>query len=125
MSKTPSPTAGVLDAAKTIADLAAFSGAPDDATTAVTLGELRALARALSTADGPTPATPGDLKAWRERRGLSVAAAARSIGCHRNAWAKWESGESPIIPKYISLALAAVAYGLPDPVDPKASVKAN
>ena len=118
MTKTSTkPAAGVLEAAKTIADLAAFNGAPDDATIAVTLGELRALARALAAADGPSPARGGDLKAWRDRHGFrSLAAASRAVGCHRNAWAIWEADGSVALPRYISLACSAVAYGLPGPV---------
>lgn len=59
--------------------------------------------------------TPAQLTAWRQRLGLSKVGAAEAIGCHRDAIAKWEAGKHPI-PRYIALACAAVAHGLP-PID--------
>lgn len=56
--------------------------------------------------------TGEQLKAWRSRLGYNITEAAEAIGCHRNAIASWEAGKHPI-PRYIALACAAVAHGLP------------
>jgi transcriptional regulator with XRE-family HTH domain len=58
--------------------------------------------------DHPTAAT---LTAWRERMGYSQRDACRELGCSRGAWANWENGAHEI-PRYIGLALAALALGM-------------
>lgn len=58
------------------------------------------------------PMNGDDLKDWRERLKLSKAEASRLLGCSRRAFGEWEAGRNRI-PEYISLACAAVAYGLP------------
>ncbi|MCP1761960.1 helix-turn-helix domain-containing protein [Bradyrhizobium japonicum] len=58
---------------------------------------------------GATPfATPQSLTEWRQRFGYSQRQAAAAIGCSRGSWAGYEHGEQPI-PKYISLAIAALS----------------
>jgi DNA-binding XRE family transcriptional regulator len=60
-------------------------------------------------------ATPhaNPLLAWRLRLGIkSRADAARRLGLSRNTYAAYEEGRAEI-PLYISLACAALAYGLP------------
>jgi DNA-binding transcriptional regulator YiaG len=56
--------------------------------------------------------TPQSLTAWRQRLGLTKVAAAEALGCSRDALLKWEQGEHPV-PRYIALACAAIAHGLP------------
>lgn len=56
--------------------------------------------------------TPASLTAWRQRLGLSKVAAAEALGCSRDALLKWEQGKYPV-PRYIALAAAAIAHGLP------------
>ncbi|MBR1025624.1 MULTISPECIES: helix-turn-helix transcriptional regulator [Bradyrhizobium] len=51
------------------------------------------------------------LTEWRERFGYSQRQAAEAIGCSRGAWAGYEHGDQPI-PKYISLAIAALSLGV-------------
>lgn len=55
---------------------------------------------------------PQVLTSWRERMGFSQRDAAEAIGCSRGAWAGWESGKQSPIPRYIGLALAALALGM-------------
>lgn len=50
--------------------------------------------------------------AWRQRLGLTAVAAAKALGCSRNTIAAYEAGRTPV-PRYIALACAAVAFGLP------------
>jgi DNA-binding XRE family transcriptional regulator len=54
---------------------------------------------------------PHALTDWRARFGYSQRQAADAIGCSRGAWAGWEAGKQPI-PKYISLAIAALSLGV-------------
>lgn len=56
--------------------------------------------------------TPASLKAWRSRLKLSKVKAAEALGCGRESIRLWEDGVNPI-PRYIALAAAAIAYGLP------------
>jgi len=55
--------------------------------------------------------TPQVLIAWRERMGYSQRDAVTAIGCSRGAWAGWENGDNEI-PRYIGLAIAALALGM-------------
>ena len=55
--------------------------------------------------------TPQALADWRARFDYSQRQAADAIGCSRGAWAGWEAGKKPV-PKYISLALAALSLGI-------------
>ncbi|MFK4534299.1 putative transcriptional regulator [Bradyrhizobium ottawaense] len=55
--------------------------------------------------------TTQSLTKWRQRFDYSQRQAADAIGCSRGAWAGWESGKQPI-PKYISLAMAALSLGV-------------
>jgi DNA-binding transcriptional regulator YiaG len=54
---------------------------------------------------------PATLTAWRKRMGFSQREASIAIECSRTAWANWESGRHRI-PRYIGLAIAALALGL-------------
>lgn len=56
--------------------------------------------------------TPDSLRAWRGRLGYSQYEASRRLGCSRNAYIGWETGENRI-PQYIALACQAIANGLP------------
>lgn len=56
--------------------------------------------------------TPESLIAWRTRLGLKKAGAARALGVSRNSYAAYEDGARPI-PRYVALACAAIAFGLP------------
>ena len=56
--------------------------------------------------------TPASFTAWRERLHLTAKAAAEALGCSRNALARWEAG-TVRIPRYIALACAAIAQGVP------------
>lgn len=69
-------------------------------------------------AQDSTNPTPGTLKAWRERMGYSQREACEAIGCSRGAWAGWEQGTHGI-PRYIGLAMAALALGMGDYGGPK------
>jgi transcriptional regulator with XRE-family HTH domain len=60
----------------------------------------------------PAKLTASVLAAWRERMGYSQRDAATALGCSRAAWAGWESGKQPQIPRYIGLACAALALGM-------------
>ena len=53
--------------------------------------------------------TPASFLAWRHRLGLSVRAAAKALGCSRNAIDRWEKGETTI-PRYVALACWALEY---------------
>jgi DNA-binding XRE family transcriptional regulator len=54
---------------------------------------------------------PHALTEWRARFDYSQRQAVDAIGCSRGAWAGWEAGKHPI-PKYISLAIAALSLGV-------------
>jgi len=56
--------------------------------------------------------TPAAFIAWRQRLGLSVRAAAKALGCSRNAIDRWEKGQTPI-PRYVALACQALINNLP------------
>lgn len=61
-----------------------------------------------------------DLKAWRERLGLSQPAGAEAIGVARRTLQYYEGGQP--IPKTVALACSAVAAGLkpwPERDDPE------
>jgi transcriptional regulator with XRE-family HTH domain len=59
--------------------------------------------------------TPASFIAWRTRLKLRANAAAKALGCSPNSITAWERGKTPI-PRYIALACAAIAFGLP-PID--------
>jgi predicted transcriptional regulator len=53
------------------------------------------------------------LTAWRKRMGgYSMREAATIIGCSRETWAKYEKEPNARIPRYIGLAMAALALGI-------------
>ena len=56
--------------------------------------------------------TAASFVAWRERLRLNAKAAAEALGCSRTTIAAYEAGKVRI-PRYIALACAAVAHGLP------------
>lgn len=56
--------------------------------------------------------TGADFKAWRVRLGFSRTKAADSLGIGRNQPRRYEDGMADI-PKYIALACAAIALGIP------------
>ena len=56
--------------------------------------------------------TAASLTAWRDRLHLNRVQAAAALGCSREALRAWETGERAV-PRYIALAAAAVAQGLP------------
>ena len=56
--------------------------------------------------------TPASFADWRSRLGLNKSKAALALGCSRNVVIGYEDG-SRKIPRYIALACAALAYGLP------------
>jgi transcriptional regulator with XRE-family HTH domain len=56
-------------------------------------------------------ANAAHLASWREAMGFSQREAAEALGCSRNAFAGWESGEARV-PRYIVLACAAVALNI-------------
>jgi transcriptional regulator with XRE-family HTH domain len=60
----------------------------------------------------PEELVPATLTAWRTRLGYSKRQAAEVLGCSRDAWSGWESGDQPNIPRYIGLAMAAIALGM-------------
>jgi len=66
--------------------------------------------------------THADFKATRTRLGMTRAAFARALGIAPNTATAYEHGRHPI-PRYIALASAALAYGLPpvggDEVEPQ------
>lgn len=51
------------------------------------------------------------LTLWRERMGFSQREACEKLGCSRGAWSGWEGGTQDI-PRYIGLAMAALALGM-------------
>lgn len=55
--------------------------------------------------------TAAEFIAWRERLGLNQAKAAEALGTGPNQPRAYERGQP--IPKYIALACAAIAHGLP------------
>lgn len=55
--------------------------------------------------------TAASLTAWRARLGFSKTRAAHELGCSRQSITTWENGTYPV-PKFISLACAAIALGL-------------
>ena len=61
--------------------------------------------------------TPDSLKAWRERLGLNKTEASAALGLSINAYAAYErghyNGARRPIPKYVALACAALALGVP------------
>lgn len=57
--------------------------------------------------------TGKDLKEWRERFKLSQQRAADLIGCSRRAISQWESAPDERVPKWLSMAVGAVSFGLP------------
>jgi transcriptional regulator with XRE-family HTH domain len=59
--------------------------------------------------------TPASFTAWRTRLKLNKSKAALALGLSRNALTGYENG-SKNIPRYVALACAALAFGLP-PVD--------
>lgn len=67
----------------------------------------------MANAIAPPAALSGQtLAQWRERMGYSKREAAEVIGCSRASWSAWESGSQPTIPRYIGLAMAALALGM-------------
>lgn len=56
------------------------------------------------------PTDANALKSFRKRMGYSVTDAANKLGIGRATWTRYESGEP--IPKYVGLAMAALALGL-------------
>ncbi|WP_038384965.1 helix-turn-helix domain-containing protein [Bradyrhizobium elkanii] len=62
-------------------------------------------------ADATPYSKPEALTEWREQFGYLQRQAADAIGCSRGAWGGYERGAQPI-PKYISLAIAALSLGV-------------
>ncbi len=56
--------------------------------------------------------TPADLRHWLDTRDISLYEAARQLGCSRESLRQWLNGNRRI-PRYIALACAALAFGLP------------
>jgi transcriptional regulator with XRE-family HTH domain len=50
--------------------------------------------------------------AWRTEKGWSIRRTAKELGCSPKTVQSYESRDGPI-PLYISLAIAALQYGLP------------
>ena len=50
--------------------------------------------------------------AWRERLHFDVSDAAKALGCGRRTIQAWQAGRTRI-PRYIALACAAIAQGVP------------
>jgi transcriptional regulator with XRE-family HTH domain len=66
--------------------------------------------------------TPDELRAWRQRLGLSQRQAAEALGVGHTMYGHYERGyrkDGPegrrdvAIPRTVALACAAIAYGLP------------
>lgn len=53
------------------------------------------------------------LEAFRERMSWSKSELAARLGCDRKTLARYLSGETKPIPRYIALACSALAHGLP------------
>jgi len=51
------------------------------------------------------------LTAWRKRMGYSQRDACEALGCSRGALGRWETGIKTM-PRYIGLAMAALALGM-------------
>jgi transcriptional regulator with XRE-family HTH domain len=67
-----------------------------------------------------TETEDGLLTAWREQHGLTRRGAARALGCSRNTWGRWETGETPV-PRYVLLALQALSQELETTTQPDVS----
>lgn len=61
--------------------------------------------------NAPEKLSPETLKAWRKRMEFNKTHACDALGCSREAWANWEGGRTRI-PRYIGLAMAALALGM-------------
>jgi DNA-binding XRE family transcriptional regulator len=62
----------------------------------------------------PEPIMTGrDLKEWRERMKFTQDEAAKAIGCARRSIQVWEKEPDKEVPKWLAMAVGAVAYGLP------------
>ena len=72
----------------------------------------------------PEELIPQTLTAWRERLGYSKREAAETLGCSRDAWRGWEDGKQEI-PRYIGLAMAAIALGMTPYGDTRPMKKAS
>jgi transcriptional regulator with XRE-family HTH domain len=59
----------------------------------------------------PPTLSGATLRLWRERMGYSQREACEQLGCSRGAWAGWEDG-THVVPRYVGLALAALALGM-------------
>lgn len=57
------------------------------------------------------PIDPATVLAWREAMGFSQRDAAEALGCARQAIHNWEHGTNEC-PRYIGLAMAALALGM-------------
>jgi transcriptional regulator with XRE-family HTH domain len=57
------------------------------------------------------PIPPATVVAWREAMGFTQRDAAEALGCSRTALVAWEHGTNDC-PKYIGLAMAALALGM-------------
>lgn len=55
--------------------------------------------------------TPADLSAWIAHMGWSDRKCARELGCSQNSIKAWRRNGAP---RYIALACAALAFGLPE-----------
>jgi transcriptional regulator with XRE-family HTH domain len=55
--------------------------------------------------------TPETMKEWRKRLNLSLDKASVVLGCSKNTLIAYERRGN--IPRYIALACAAIAFGLP------------
>lgn len=51
------------------------------------------------------------LAIWRARMGFSRSDACEALECSGAEWSRWESGEVKV-PRYINLAMAALALGI-------------
>jgi transcriptional regulator with XRE-family HTH domain len=60
---------------------------------------------------------PTALIAWRKRMNLNQTEAAEAIGISRRSLHTYEKGEAEI-PKYVGLACAAIALGIPEYPEP-------
>lgn len=67
----------------------------------------------------PEKLVPATLTAWRKRMNYSKRQAADVIGCNRDTWGKMERGDTRI-PRYIGLAMAALALGINPYADARA-----
>ncbi|TCK36705.1 hypothetical protein B0G84_5718 [Paraburkholderia sp. BL8N3] len=68
----------------------------------------------------PSP-TKEQIRAAREKAGISLATASALIYCHRFTWAKWETGDRKMHPAFWELFLAKIGQQkLPKPPKPTA-----